>query len=931
MASPPRPGTKGPPPTRPPPPQAPSHPAASHDLYGQQGGASPHPVYGQPVTGHPVGGNPYAPAGAYGYPPVEATPPPAYPPTASPSPPSQERPVRRVEVGEKEVQGFMAMFGLSREVVIDEIRAAKGDRDAILQRLENAAANRPPTPPPAAAPARSPPPPAATAIAPGQLAPGISESAVEQVLAIVCGTYSRNTVVKGLNMYTGDVRATLDWCFTQPPDVASPVRPAPVESFRPPAPAAPPAAAAPAPAFQSAPPLAGADDDLDAVIAQIAAQEAKEAEAARSNERSKIDQLRSEFPNRPDAALAQALEFTDGDAARAAQYLRSDNALKTASGAHYVKRNPALEGITAEIKAREAAKRGSYSTPGSTLPPADPAAQHHAASFDRVGAQAHAPAQASDAHYGSYPSGAPPVPLSEGYPQPTSVGAAPPPTVAPPPPAKCPPPPPSKAPPAPSAVAPPPPAKGPPPPAGAPPPPAVAPPPPPGKAAPPAGKSAPPPPSKGPPPPPGIPGPKGPAGAPPPPPPPGKAGGPPPPPPPGKAGAGAKPLLSKAKRRALFWATINHNKIEEGAVWGNMEDEDDDLFDDNERMKLDEAFAPRAAEKKDKDAAEAKPAKVHILDSNRERNVGITLRFIRKSVDEIHRAVLTFDDGILSDDLLEGVAGIAPTPDDRKAVTPYVDKTDTTDPALREALTPPVRFFIMAVGVKAFAPRVDAWLTKLQLPNHAEDMRHRAQELAVAVGCVKQSRQFPSLLKYILSVGNHLNEGTRNEKAKAFRIGDLEKFKAMRTSDGKATLVQVLVGLVSQKNPAIHDVVEELQPLKMLTKADLKQVSDDISSLRVKANKFAGFVNQNGDDENVTRALKPSVPVIEHVVSSAETERDALMAGVEGVARYVSEDPATFDVAKFARTLLEFTSDYETARKEVEARQRRLAGAAPSP
>jgi hypothetical protein len=986
-------------------PPARHYPPNEQPQYSRSGYPEAHVVHDH---SHPVVGTPYAPAGSFGYPNQAngphgsggGSPDPRYqqqhqqqqqqyqyqppPPHAhhhagvsdqqqQPASGRAGRVTRTVHVSEAEVRSFMDMFQLSRDDVVAAMNEAKGDRDGVLARLTELSSRRPPSqaagPSAAGAVPRRPAPPPP----PGQLKPGIPEGNVDQIAAITCGTYSRATIINGLNLFDGDMRAAADWCFSQPPDAdqgTNSVRGQAASGAGPQGTNAQPRAATagggargmvmpppPSTAFGAiGGASAGADDSLEDVIRQIAEQEAKEAASKQASQDAALQTLRAEFPRHNDAQLRQALEFTDQDVTRAAQYLRSDNVLAGAATStsrgggnlasqptQYVQRRPAVDAVTAELKAREAARQGSYS-----IPPPDPNAQGHVASFASFQPLPAAPAQGVEtydsrimAHTAPLPPAPPEDEMSSLGPSPQ--GAAP--SLAPPPPpqSKAPPPPPlSKAPPPPASVAPPPTTVAPPPPTVAvPPPPAVvAPPPPLGKAPPPAlaapppplGKApppatvAPPPPAggKAPPPPLAAPPPLA-GGPPPPPPPPGKkAGGPPPPPMPGKGVLGA--AAQQAKRRALFWSTINQNKIDDDAVWGGIGGDAEDLFDEEERRKLDEAFAPKtAADKKQEERAVA-PKRLQILDANREKNVGITLRYIKHPVHVIKQALETFDEAVLNENCIEGITSVAPTADDRKAVTPYLGRED--EPELAQAMSPPVRFFIMAVQMKDFGGRLEAWSSKQQLLNEVDDARGRIAVVRNACVCVKDSGNLPVLLKYILSVGNHLNEGTKNEKAKAFRIADLNKLKVMRTSDGKASLVQVLVGLVSQKNPAIHQYLAELDPLRAAINADVPAIEEYAAAIKARSRKFISLVGKNSDDPSVVRALAPFVKPAEAAVAKLDEELADMKAAIDSVARYFSEDPSKFEMTATFRVITDFMNDYEDARKDLDQRQRRAAAAA---
>jgi hypothetical protein len=414
---------------------------------------------------------------------------------------------------------------------------------------------------------------------------------------------------------------------------------------------------------------------------------------------------------------------------------------------------------------------------------------------------------------------------------------------------------------------------------------------------------------KGPPPPPGGKGP------PPPPPPPGKMlGGPPPPP------GGKKNAAEASKTKAIFWSKIADDAFDSDTVWANdgvdlMAD-----FDDDDKDVLGAIFAKKEAVDKTGGAQEKKT--LRILDPNREKNVGIVLQFIRLPVDTIREAVMTYDDLTVSEDAIGGLLSVCPTADDIKAVTPFVSRA--AEPDVAKAMSPPVAYFMMAMAIPKFDRRLSCWLTKLQFPANLDDLTARSAKMQAAAGAIQKSASFPELLKYILAVGNALNSGTARQDAKGFKITDLTKLKELRTSDRKSTMVEYLVELIDRKKPHIHAVTEELACLHG-EKMELNVLTQDIRELSSKVNICANFVKA-GDAATVA-VLGNFVLEAKQTIAAVEATGGAIAEAVDGVAKYLGENAATFQPTAVFKVIAEFVRDYGAALQALRERRERMAAA----
>ena len=72
------------------------------------------------------------------------------------------------------------------------------------------------------------------------------------------------------------------------------------------------------------------------------------------------------------------------------------------------------------------------------------------------------------------------------------------------------------------------------------------------------------------------------------------------------------------------------------------------------------------------------------------------------------------------------------------------------------------------------------------------------------------------MLQLILQVGNFLNEGTMHGNCQGFRISDLEKLAACKTSDNQSNLLEAVVQLALQRDQEMLNFTKEMDSIRQV-------------------------------------------------------------------------------------------------------------------
>ncbi|KAG5481861.1 hypothetical protein LSCM4_06938 [Leishmania orientalis] len=435
-----------------------------------------------------------------------------------------------------------------------------------------------------------------------------------------------------------------------------------------------------------------------------------------------------------------------------------------------------------------------------------------------------------------------------------------------------------------------------------------------------------------PPPPPGIPPPTGGPKLPPPPPPGANGIPPPPPPPPPRTGNGPPPAPGKgasADRAPIPNSSTTRNVPINGAVG----DSDDAIFKSARPIGLTAgardkllALFPKAAPKHAVEEEEVAAARAQrILPPNRDRNVGIVLKFIRLPIQQIEASVRTFDTLTLGEERISGLLKIIPTSEDFEAITRAQREHGAPWKRAEEQQLPPtVRFFLMTQHIDHYAERIHAWSLRYELHGRLEYLEQKLSKADRAIDAIFASPSLPDMLYFLLEVSNFLNAGSRFQGAKGFPITQLPQIMNFKTTDGKGTLLQYVAEILHTVHPHLQDISSELMPaVDEGRDIDVASIEQELKKLRGRLQKCKHLIEQLKNDVRWTNVLGKfiyrSLPELERVEKLAES----INRKADRLQEFLCERKETFSLNEVLRVLSNFCKRYEQERDKQRLRQER--------
>ncbi|KAF9679261.1 hypothetical protein SADUNF_Sadunf07G0121600 [Salix dunnii] len=175
-----------------------------------------------------------------------------------------------------------------------------------------------------------------------------------------------------------------------------------------------------------------------------------------------------------------------------------------------------------------------------------------------------------------------------------------------------------------------------------------------------------------------------------------------------------------------------------------------------------------------------------VLDPKKSQNIAILLRAFNVTIEEVCEALLEGNLDTLGTELLESLLRMAPTKEEEYKLKDFKDESPFK-------LGPAEKFLKEVLDVPFAFKRVDAMLYITNFDSEVEYLKRSFETLEAVCQELRNSRMFLKLLEAVLKTGNRMNVGTNRGDAHAFKLDTLLKLVDIKGTDGKTTLLHVVV------------------------------------------------------------------------------------------------------------------------------------------
>uniref|UniRef100_A0A5K3F2N6 Formin-like protein n=1 Tax=Mesocestoides corti TaxID=53468 RepID=A0A5K3F2N6_MESCO len=349
---------------------------------------------------------------------------------------------------------------------------------------------------------------------------------------------------------------------------------------------------------------------------------------------------------------------------------------------------------------------------------------------------------------------------------------------------------------------------------------------------PPAPTSAPPPP----PPPPPLP--------PPPPPAPGRLGGAPPPPAPPPPGPGSQavpirqPYQTRYKLPLMNWTVLRNQQLRNTIFVGMndakvIESLDMEGFEELFRLSSNSIASKQKGDDGATDVSDnrmsvaaKKPPKQRLMDANRQRCLGILLRYLESekfTLNKLWESITNLD---VSLDVADRIIHQLPTQDEARMYLNY----EFTECLPVDQLTDEDRLLLHLCKINRLGPKLEVIIFMNTFDTTLASLCPKISAVNSASFNLKKSEKFKRVLELVLAFGNYMNS-CRRGVAYGFRLQSLDVLLETKTVDRQTTLLHYLVETIESNFPELINFYDELEGVTAAARVPMEALTSEVSAM----------------------------------------------------------------------------------------------------
>ncbi|XP_033987624.1 protein diaphanous homolog 3-like [Trematomus bernacchii] len=276
--------------------------------------------------------------------------------------------------------------------------------------------------------------------------------------------------------------------------------------------------------------------------------------------------------------------------------------------------------------------------------------------------------------------------------------------------------------------------------------------------------------------------------------------------------------------------------------------------------------------------------------------------------------VINEEDGGLSDGHITSLRRYVPTLDDVEMYKSH--KGPVTELHIVD------QYMMEMCNIPCLSTQLDLLLTLRELPIGMKDLQPLINQKIRMCTQLNNCRSFVSVLEYLLTVGNYLNENARKEKAKGFRLSSLTKLSQLRGNDRKFTLLHALVEQIMLLEPSLAAFTEDLAEFETVPGASIKGLTAEVDVLKNEMQKVIQYEktfkkrNAGGQHPQFYKDLKMAIEKYKTGLSALTKTRDE-MKKLYSVILVKFGEPADQDSQELFGLICQFVHDFRGAHAEM--------------
>ncbi|XP_042611142.1 formin-like protein 2 [Cyprinus carpio] len=376
-----------------------------------------------------------------------------------------------------------------------------------------------------------------------------------------------------------------------------------------------------------------------------------------------------------------------------------------------------------------------------------------------------------------------------------------------------------------------------------------------------------------------------------------------------------KPIKTKFRMPVFNWVALKPNQIN-GTVFNEIDDErilEDLNVDEFEEMFKTKAQGPAIDITSSKQKTSQKgPNKVSLLDSNRAKNMAITLRKVGKTPEEICRAIQMFDLRTLPVDFVECLMRFIPTEAELKVLRQYEKERKPL-----ENLTDEDRFMIHFSKIERLMQKMTIMAFVGNFTESVQMLTPQLHAVIAASVSIKSSQKLKKILEIILALGNYMNSSKRGA-VYGFKLQSLDLLLDTKSTDRKMTLLHYIANVVKDKYQQVSLFYNELNYVEKAAAVSLENVLLDVKELQRGMDLMRREYSMHGHNTLLRDFIQQNENKLKKLQDDAKIAQDAF----DEVVKFFGENSKTTPPSVFFPVFVRFVKAYRQAEEDNEQKKR---------
>ncbi|TFK02058.1 sodium- and chloride-dependent GABA transporter 1-like [Platysternon megacephalum] len=381
-----------------------------------------------------------------------------------------------------------------------------------------------------------------------------------------------------------------------------------------------------------------------------------------------------------------------------------------------------------------------------------------------------------------------------------------------------------------------------------------------------------------------------------------------------------KPIQTKFRMPIFNWVALKPTQIN-GTIFNELNDEkvlqELDMNDFEEQFKTKAQGPSLDISTLKVKAVQKAPSKVTLIESNRAKNLAITLRKGGLSIDSICKAIQTYDLQSLSLDFLELLQRFLPTEYELTLIRKYEKEQRPLEELSDEDI-----FMIKFSQIPRLAEHMNIMTFLGNFSDTAQLLMPQFNAIIAASMSLKSSTKLRNILEIVLAFGNYTNSSKRGA-AYGFRLQSLDALLEMKSTDRKQTLLHYIGRVIMEKYPELTGFHTELHFLDKAGSVSLDSVLQDMRALQRGMELTRKEFMRQDDSQVLKDFLKANTEVMEKLQTDSKTAQEAYESAVE----YFGENPKTSPPTMFFPIFVRFVKAYKKVEHDIELWRKEEAAA----